>query len=66
MVETIGFRQVMWFFMLKTAKDLVLGIDTPGPLVSPHVRYGTACLLIRTVVGCESCSAVWGKTQDVI
>jgi hypothetical protein len=29
MVETVGFRQVMWFVMLKSAKDRVLGLDTP-------------------------------------
>jgi hypothetical protein len=30
MVERVGFRQVMWFFMLEFAKDKVLGVDTPG------------------------------------
>jgi hypothetical protein len=30
MVETIGFRQVMWLVMLESAKDLILGVDTPG------------------------------------
>jgi hypothetical protein len=66
MVETVGFRQVMWFVMLESAKDRVLGIDTPGQLVPPCVQFRTACLLIRDVVGCESCLAVWGKMQDVI
>jgi hypothetical protein len=66
MVETVGFRQVMLFVMLESAKDQVLGVDTPGQQVPPRVWYGTACLLIGDVVGCESCSAVWGKTQDVI
>jgi hypothetical protein len=66
MVETVRFRQVMWFVMLKFAKDQVLGVDTAGQQVPPCVRYGTACLLIRNAVGCESCSAVWGKMQDVI
>jgi hypothetical protein len=61
MVETVGFYQVMWLVMLKSAKDRILGVDTPGLQVSPHVRYGTACLLIRIVVGCQSCSMVWGK-----
>jgi hypothetical protein len=60
-VETVGIRQVMWFVMLESAKDRVLGVDTPGQHVPPRVRYGTACLLISDVVGCESCSAVWGK-----
>jgi hypothetical protein len=30
MVETDGIRQVMWFVMLKSAKDRVIGIDTLG------------------------------------
>jgi hypothetical protein len=54
------------FVMLESAKDQVLGVDTPGQQVPPRVWYGTTCLLIGDVVGCESCSAVWGKTQDVI
>jgi hypothetical protein len=28
MVETVRFRQVMWFVMLESAKDRVLGVDT--------------------------------------
>jgi hypothetical protein len=55
-----------WFVMLESAKDRVLGVDTLGQQVSPCVRYGMACLLIRDAVGCESCSVVWGKTQNVI
>jgi hypothetical protein len=43
MVETVGIRQVMWFVMLEHAKDRILGVDTPGQHVSPHVTYGTAC-----------------------
>jgi hypothetical protein len=66
MVETVGFYQEMWFVMLKSAKDRVLGVDTLGQQVSPCVRYGMTCLLIKDVVGCESCSTVCGKTQDVI
>jgi formate hydrogenlyase subunit 6/NADH:ubiquinone oxidoreductase subunit I len=62
----VGFRQVMWFVMLKSAKDRVLGVDNPEQQVSPRVRYRTACLLIRDVVGCESCSMVWEKMQVVI
>jgi hypothetical protein len=50
----------------RTAKDQVLGVVTLGQQVTPHVRYGMTCLLIRDVVGCESCSEVWGKTQNVI
>jgi hypothetical protein len=29
MVETVGFYQVVWFVMLESAKDRVLGVDTP-------------------------------------
>jgi hypothetical protein len=47
MVETIEFRQVMWNVMLKSAKDRILGVDTPGQQVQPRVQYGMACLLIR-------------------
>jgi hypothetical protein len=66
MLEMVRIRQVMWFVMLESAKDRVLGVDTLRQQLSPHVRYGMTCLLIRTVVGCESCSVVWGKTQNVI
>jgi hypothetical protein len=59
MVETVGIRQVMCFVMLKSDKDRVVGVDTPGQQVSPHVRYGTACLLIRVVVGSVPCSDEW-------
>jgi hypothetical protein len=51
MVETVGICQVMWFVMLKSAKDRVLGVDTLGQQVPPRARYGTACLLIRDDVG---------------
>jgi hypothetical protein len=30
MVETIGFRWVMWIVMLESAKDRILGVDNPG------------------------------------
>jgi hypothetical protein len=29
MVEMVGIRQVMWFVMLESAKDRVIGVDTP-------------------------------------
>jgi uncharacterized membrane protein len=29
-VETVGLYQVMWFVMLESAKDQILGVDTPG------------------------------------
>jgi hypothetical protein len=65
MVETVGFRQELWVVVLESANDRVLGVHTPGQHVSARVRYETTCLLIRDVVGCESYSDVWGKTQDV-
>jgi hypothetical protein len=60
MVEMVGFRQVLCLVMLKSTKDRILGVDTPGQHVPPHVRYGTACLLIRYARGCVSCSVEWG------
>jgi hypothetical protein len=51
MVEMVGIRQVMWFVMLESPKDRVIGVDTPGQQVPPRVQYGTACLLIRDAVG---------------
>jgi hypothetical protein len=59
MVETDGVRQVMWFVMLESAKNRVIGVDTPGQQVPSYVRYGTACLLITDVVGSVPCSAEW-------
>jgi hypothetical protein len=59
MVETIGFRQVMWIVMLESAKDRVLGIDILGQQVPPRVWYGMTCLLIRDDVGCVPCSVEW-------
>jgi ABC-type dipeptide/oligopeptide/nickel transport system permease subunit len=56
MVETVGFRQVMWIVMLESAKGQVLGVDTLGQQVSLHVWYGMAYLLIRGVVGSVPCS----------
>jgi hypothetical protein len=37
MVETVGIRLVMWFVMLESAKDRVIGVDTPGQQVPPRV-----------------------------
>jgi hypothetical protein len=59
MVETVGIRQVMWFVMLESAKDRVIGVDTPGQQVPQRVWYGTTCLLIRDVVGSVPCSDEW-------
>jgi hypothetical protein len=55
----VGIHQVMWFVMLKSAKDRVLGVDTPRQQVPPCVRYGTTCLLIRNVVGSVPYSDAW-------
>jgi hypothetical protein len=41
MVEMVGICQVMWFVMLESAKDRVIGVDTLGQQVPPRVRYGT-------------------------
>jgi hypothetical protein len=60
MVETVGFRQVMWLVMLKSAKDRILGVDTTRQHVSPCVWCGMTCLLIRYAIGCVSCSVEWG------
>jgi hypothetical protein len=60
MVKTVGFRQVMWFVMLKSANNRILGVDTPGQHVLPRVRYGMTCLLIRYAIGYVSCLVEWG------
>jgi hypothetical protein len=59
MVETDGIHQLMWFAMLESAKDRVIGVDTPGQQVPPRVRYGTACLVIMDVAGSVPCSDEW-------
>jgi hypothetical protein len=59
MVETVGIRQVMWFVMLTSTKDRVIGVDTPGQQVPPRVWYGTACLLIRNAIRSVPCSDEW-------
>jgi hypothetical protein len=59
MVETVGIRQVAWFVMLESAKDRVIGVDTPRQQVLPRVRYGTAYLLIRNDMGSVPCLDEW-------
>jgi hypothetical protein len=59
MVKTVGIRQVMWFIMLESAKDRVIGVDTLGQQVPPRVWYGMACLLIRDAVGSVPCLDEW-------
>jgi hypothetical protein len=56
MVEMVGIHQVMWFVMLESAKDRVIGVDTPGQQVPPRVWYEMTCLLIRDVVRSVPCS----------
>jgi hypothetical protein len=59
MVKMDRIRQVMSFVMLKSAKDRVLGVDTLGQQVLPHVWYGTACLLISDDVRSVPSSDEW-------
>jgi hypothetical protein len=59
MVETVGIHQVVWFVMLESAKDRVIGVDTPGQQLPPHVWYGMDCLLIRDAVESVPCSDEW-------
>jgi hypothetical protein len=59
-VETVGFRQVMWLVMRESAKDQILGVDTPGQHVPPRVWYGMIYLLIGYAICCMSCSVEWG------
>jgi hypothetical protein len=56
MVETVRICHMMWFVMLESAKDRVIGVDTPGQQVPPCVWYGTTCLLIRDAMGSVPCS----------
>jgi hypothetical protein len=65
MVETVGFRQVMWLVMLESAKDQILGVDPLEQHVPPRVWYGMASLLIRYAIGCVSCSVEWGWLLSV-
>jgi hypothetical protein len=41
MVEMVEIRKMMWFVMLKSAMDQVIGVDTLGQQVPPCVQYGT-------------------------
>jgi hypothetical protein len=59
MVETVGIHHVMWFVILESAKDQVIGVDNPGQQVSSRVWYGTTCLLIRDAVGSVPYSDEW-------
>jgi hypothetical protein len=59
MVEMVGFRQVLWLVMIKSAKDRILIVDTLGQCVLPLVWYGMICFLIRDDVGSVPCSDEW-------
>jgi hypothetical protein len=59
MVEMVGFHQVLWLVMLESAKDRILGVDTPRQYVPPCVRYGMTCLLIRDPMGSVPCLDEW-------
>jgi hypothetical protein len=59
MVEMVEIHQVMWFVMLESAKDRVIGVDTSGQQVPPRVWYEMTCLLIRNIVGSVPCSDEW-------
>jgi hypothetical protein len=50
---------VMWFVMLESAKNRVIGVDTLGQQVLPRVQYGTTCSLIRDDVQSMPCSDEW-------
>jgi hypothetical protein len=65
MMEMVGLHQVMWLVWLESGKDRILGVDTPGQHVLPHVRCGLASLLIRYAIGCVSCSIEWGWLLSV-
>jgi hypothetical protein len=50
---------VRWYVRFESAKDRVIGVDTPGQQVPPHAQYGTTCLLIRDGVGSVPYSDEW-------
>jgi hypothetical protein len=51
---------MMWLFMLESANDRILGVNTPEQSVLPRVHYGMTCLLIRGAMGSVSCSVECG------
>jgi hypothetical protein len=59
MVEMVGIRQVMWFVVLESVEDRVIGVDNTGQQVLPRVWYGTTCLLIRDAMGSVPYSDEW-------
>jgi hypothetical protein len=59
MVETVEIPQVMWFVMLKSAKNRVIGVDTLEQQAPLRVWYGTSYLLIMDAVGSVPCLNEW-------
>jgi hypothetical protein len=55
-----------WLVVLESAKDGVLGVDTPGQHVPPHVWYGITFLLIRNAIGRVSYSVEWELTTLIV
>jgi hypothetical protein len=49
----------LWLVMLESVKNWILGVDTPRKQVSPRVRCGMVCLLIRDVVESVPYSDEW-------
>jgi hypothetical protein len=49
--------------VLESAKDRILGVDTPRQHVPPHVQYGMACLLIRNTIDSVSSLVEWGMAS---
>jgi hypothetical protein len=58
-MKTIEIRQMLWLVMLESAKHQILGVDTPGQYVTPRIRHGTTCLLIRDALGSVPWSDEW-------
>jgi hypothetical protein len=69
--DTVGKVATFMFcerFLLKSAKDRILGVDPPlGQHVPPHAWYETTCLPIRELWLCvsfESNGKGYGNTWD--
>jgi hypothetical protein len=55
MVETVGLCQVMWLVMLESAKDRILGVDTPVQHVPPRLvnkSFHTGHVVAHVVLRC--------------
>jgi hypothetical protein len=57
MVEMVGFHQVMWLVMLESAKDRILGVDTPASTTTflrqlcPPLRLPMGLILFLLLLG---------------